>query len=125
MAIYNKEQEATRKFFFGMQQAAPEMYKTIKKRALKKNLEFDFTKESLRDLLIESQGCCAITNIRFEYNSNKGVKRPWYPSIDRINSKKGYIKDNCRVVCVAVNLAMNEWGESVLIRIASAMRGNE
>ena len=39
-------------------------------------------------------------------------------SLDRIDSSKGYTVENCRLVCTAVNLAMNEWGEDVLERIA-------
>ncbi len=47
-------------------------------------------------------------------------RAPWAPSVDRIDSSKGYVPGNVRLVCVAANLAMNEWGEDVLARVARA-----
>lgn len=46
--------------------------------------------------------------------------RPFMPSIDRTNSAKGYTAGNCRLVCVAANFAMNEWGQGVLHKLAVA-----
>lgn len=48
-------------------------------------------------------------------------KNPYSPSIDRIDSRIGYTKSNCRIVCVAANYAMNEWGDSVLRELALSM----
>lgn len=44
-------------------------------------------------------------------------RRPLAPSIDRIDSSLGYTRQNCRIVCAAVNYAMNVWGEDVLWRL--------
>jgi hypothetical protein len=46
------------------------------------------------------------------------VKRPFAPSIDQIEATNGYTLENARIVCVAANFAMNQWGLSTLLRVA-------
>jgi hypothetical protein len=43
---------------------------------------------------------------------------PFSPSIDRIDTVGGYTTDNVRLVCVAANFALNQWGDDVLRRLA-------
>jgi predicted molibdopterin-dependent oxidoreductase YjgC len=61
----------------------------------------------------EQNGKCKLTNIDFTFKLKETQKNfnPFNPSIDRIDSSKGYTKDNVRIVCVIVNLALNEFGE--------------
>jgi len=40
-------------------------------------------------------------------------------SIDRIDSKQGYVYGNVRVVLDIMNVAMNAWGEAVLRDVMS------
>jgi hypothetical protein len=56
------------------------------------------------------------------------VKQPFAPSIDRILSGGHYIPENVRLVCVAVNFGMGEWGLEVymtLARAAAALEAKE
>jgi hypothetical protein len=46
---------------------------------------------------------------------------PWTASVDRIDRYKGYEYTNSRIVCAAVNLALNQFGEGVLTEIAKAL----
>jgi hypothetical protein len=48
------------------------------------------------------------------------VRHPYAPSLDRIECSKGYTASNTRLVCVAVNFGMNEWGEDVYRELAKA-----
>ncbi|WP_295403742.1 hypothetical protein [uncultured Thiocystis sp.] len=52
------------------------------------------------------------------------TKRPWMPSVDRIDSRLGYTPDNIRLVTVAANLAMGTWGDEVLYKMADAICRN-
>ncbi|OQY75891.1 MAG: hypothetical protein B6D47_00590 [Rhodocyclaceae bacterium UTPRO2] len=73
-------------------------------------------------LVIEADGACQVSGIHFSNDIPVGSKRaPFSMSIDRIDSSRGYHFDNCRIVCLAVNLAMNNWGAAVMARIGKAM----
>jgi hypothetical protein len=48
------------------------------------------------------------------------VKHPYGPSLDRINSQKGYVRGNVRLVCTAVNFGLGQWGDEVFLPIAEA-----
>jgi hypothetical protein len=65
---------------------------------------------------------CAVSGLPFDISQLDGVvRRPFAPSIDRIDGVLGYTKDNCRIVCCAVNLALNDFGENILWDIATSM----
>ena len=81
------------------------------------------TRDQFETLWARAAGRCELTAIRFSMERiRKCIKRPWSPSIDRLDCSRGYELDNCRLVCTAVNLALNEFGDEVLRKIASALR---
>ena len=81
------------------------------------------TPGQLADLLLRCDGHCEVTGIALSFERPDPAKRaaPFQPSIDRIDSSNGYTAANCRVVALAVNLAMREWGEEVISRIGKAI----
>lgn len=80
------------------------------------------TTSEMRSILLESGGRCQVLGIPFSDDKPEGARiAPFQASIDRIDSKQGYHYSNCRVVCLSVNLAMRDWGEAVMLRIAKAM----
>ncbi len=98
------------------------IYPTARKNAAKRQIQFDLTVEDFWNLAARTKGCCQVTGLQFEYAFSEGsLRRPFAPSLDRIKSHKGYSKRNCRFVCIAANLAMNEWGESVLLKLAQGI----
>lgn len=48
------------------------------------------------------------------------VRHPFAPSLDRIDSSKGYTLSNTRLVCVASNFCMNQWGDGVIHELVQA-----
>lgn len=76
-------------------------------------------REHLEFIIKRSQGRCEVTGIPFDWGSD--MREPYAPSVDRIDPKRGYSLDNCRMVCLSVNMAMNVWGEDVLLTIGQAM----
>lgn len=97
------------------------IFKAARRRSMANGTPYTLTSEQERDLYLESNGCCAVTGIRFRMGKNEGGYRaPFAPSIDRIDSRFGYTKDNVRVVCIAVNWALSDWGEGVFRRICAA-----
>lgn len=76
------------------------------------------------ELWIRCGGRCEFSGIEFDSASvGAELKRPFHPSLDRIDASKGYTKENCRFVCIAVNIALNTFGDGVLDKICEARSG--
>ena len=75
-----------------------------------------------------SKGFCEVTGIPFVFQQT-GRPHRYSPSIDRINSKKGYIKDNCRAVVWILNRGkgddLDEDFEDFIIRYAESIRSRK
>lgn len=104
------------------------MLKQSRKNARARGLPHSITIDDLREMASLSGGRCALSGLKFEYGLAKEVdglntrrKRPWAPSIDRIDSTRGYDIGNVRLVCVAVNIARQDFPDSVLYRIAEGL----
>src|SRR5690606_14675681 len=77
---------------------------------------FAITVEYAIELAAANRWYCAVTGLPLSAEIVNG-RQPYAPSLDRVDSSKGYEEGNCRVVCVAANLAMNVWGEAVLLKM--------
>ena len=75
------------------------------------------TAADLLEMARASDWRCAVTGLQMTLEVING-RRPYAPSIDRIDSALDYVPGNVRVVCVAANLAMNVWGDEVLLRMS-------
>lgn len=89
-----------------------------KQRSKQKNRAFEITLDDVAALCVLSRGVCSLTGVRFTTTPEAKRMRPFAPSLDRIDSSKGYVPGNCRLVCAAVNLAMFTWGEDAFRQIA-------
>lgn len=96
------------------------LFRSTKKNAKQRGIEFNLSIDDIKVMFDKSNGRCCMTGIEFDHSPPNGRKRPFTTSIDRIDSEKPYSIENCRLICVAMNLAMNWYGESVFQRIASA-----
>ncbi len=71
------------------------------------------TLSDCKDLWEMQEGCCDISGKPFSdlmVNTRATIlSRPWRPSLDRINSKRGYERSNVRLVAQIVNFGLNEW----------------
>jgi hypothetical protein len=95
------------------------LYSNCQTRAKVRKMPFFLTKEAYLSLLVATSGVCSLTGIRFSFERAAGSKSsPFRPSVDRIDSALGYDAGNCRIVCAAVNIALNVWGDDVFRRVA-------
>ena len=85
---------------------------SYKKRAINKNLEYNLTSDWLKTKL--AVGICEATGLPFKYRPKNSTLNPFLPSIDRIDSNKGYTRENCRVVITAFNLLKSDFDEETL-----------
>jgi len=88
-----------------------ELYHHAKSRAKQKNLEFNITKE---DIIIPKE--CPVFGIPINFDNKHNV-----PTLDRIDSSKGYIKENIQVICFKANRLKNNGTIQEFIKIISYM----
>lgn len=69
-------------------------------------LEHNLTTAYIQNLLEKQNYCCAFTGIKLDHKTGKNNLR--MASIDRINSKKGYVKNNIQIVLNSMNKAKGE-----------------
>lgn len=95
------------------------IYKSSKKRSSSSGLEHTLTEAEFMDKFNETDGKCTLSGLFFSGGKSDSWRvRPFFPSLDRIDSTKGYTKDNVRFVSTAVNLALSDWGDEILKTIA-------
>ena len=67
------------------------------------------------EILNKQGNKCAITGLDFDLSNHEIYHRnPLGPSIDRIDSNKGYTPDNIQIVCVFYNCMKSEWSNEDL-----------
>ena len=86
-----------------------------KSRSKKKNLEFNITLEYLESIYPDDS-LCPLLNIPLDWNAPS--KHPSTPSIDRIDSSKGYIKGNVQWVSWRANRLMSDATPDELLMVA-------
>lgn len=77
--------------------------------AKKRGLDVEITKEDVIALWEKQKGLCAVTGLPMEKvkatkTTRNRYKNLYRASVDRINSDKGYTKENIRLVCSHVNI---------------------
>lgn len=87
-----------------------------KARAKKKNILFDLDAAWAEETYT---GCCYLTGIPFNFIDGKLNSKS--ASIDKINSKLGYIKENCRWVLFCINALKGSMEDVEMLEIASAL----
>ena len=79
-------------------------FNAAKDRARKSGLEFTITEELIIDLILRQNYRCAISTVVFDNTNEK-----YTPSLERIDSSKGYTVDNVMWVCAMVNYMKNDY----------------
>lgn len=90
-----------------------------KSRAKNKGLKFDLTLDYLNELLFNQKGRCPYTNVILSHTENKlsnsgGIETI---SIDRIDSKLGYVRGNVELVSSLVNIMKNDMNKEDFLNV--------
>lgn len=80
------------------------LWNNARARAKLRKREYTILIQDLYDLYKSQNGLCALSGIKLTYSkrNNKRIS-PYNISIDRIDSSKGYTKDNIHLVCASIN----------------------
>jgi hypothetical protein len=101
-------------------------YKALKSRVAAyekkgKKLGFNLTPEYIQKLFDSCQGKCQTTGLPFDMKVGTKEKRnPYRPSIDRINSNKGYVKGNIQIVLAIVNTMKMDYTDDIVNPVVKA-----
>lgn len=76
--------------------------------------DFDLDVDFLNSLWEKQNGTCPYTNYKMILYSNQ-KNNPYSASLDRIDSTKGYVKENVEFICLAINYAKNGFKKQEII----------
>lgn len=99
---------------------AKTLHNACLKRAQKRGLPFDLTLEWLTEKI--KSGICEATGLAFDFGPppNGWNYNPKGPSVDQIDAGGGYTISNCRIVLVAFNNAVGQYGDDLYAEVATA-----
>jgi len=88
----------------------------LKKAAIKRKLVFEITAEDVYNLFLNQNKKCVFTNldIRFKATTNDYKATA---SLDRIDSTKGYIKDNIQLVHKDINVMKSNFSDKYFVNM--------
>jgi hypothetical protein len=91
-----------------------------KSRAKIHNLKFNIDSKYVTKLVLECNGKCQATGLNLSTITNC----PYKASLDRIDSNKGYVKGNVRVVATMFNFMKQDYSDLQFAQIAKAFLKN-
>lgn len=101
------------------------LFRSAKKAAKNKNLEFDLTHQWIWDKI--ERGVCERSGLSFVLSSmntgkyGAGSQHPFGPSLDKSDRTKGYTQDNVKVVVWLYNIAKHTNSHDDLMKLARAL----
>jgi len=113
-------QKLTDKYGTTIRGRAVKLSCAAKQRAKRLGSQFTIDTEWVEGRLMT--GHCEVTGLPFTMEPDKsGRASPLSPSLDRIDSSRGYTRDNVQVVVWIYNNAKSHWGVGALHTLARAL----
>lgn len=100
------------KVWKGCGKISGEFFSTIRKNAKNRKLDFEIDVKDVWILYLKQNGKCSLTGENIHFGNETELKTA---SLDRIDSNKGYTKDNIQWVHKIVNFMKQQFGENEFI----------
>lgn len=110
--------------FKGYEGICNKFWTRIKKNANKRNLVVTCTLKDIWELYLKQYKKCAVTGIPIKFGRTDKPKETT-ASLDRINSKLGYIKNNIQLVHKDVNIMKNSFDVDYFVNLCRMVVKNE
>lgn len=93
------------------------------KRAKTRKHDCDLTLEEMKEVWDKQKGICVYSKVKLERADHKKQNNPIYTiSLDRINSSKGYTKDNIQFISVAMNRLKNSMTHEQMLEVIDIIK---
>lgn len=113
-----RNKECSLRFWKGCGDIPHVHFSSIERQAKTRNLEFNITIEDMWDLFLKQDRKCALSGVDLNFVRKKKIKQSIYStaSLDRIDSSKGYTKDNVQWIHKDVNIMKNKYDQKDFIK---------
>jgi|HubBroStandDraft_6_1064221.scaffolds.fasta_scaffold215235_3 hypothetical protein len=93
-------------------------YRNRETNAPARGIRWQLNLKNFWHAVITAEGRCQVTGQPFDrYTKGASGKRPFLPSLDRVDSHLGYESGNIEFTTVIVNLAINDFGRDVFFEM--------
>lgn len=114
--LREKNRERGAAFYRSLRGRAMTLLKSTQRRSVNYAEKNDLDLEYILNKL--EKGVCEATGIVFDFDRPKStIKNPYSPSVDRIDSSKGYTRENTQIVIWQYNLMKGELTEQELLEL--------
>lgn len=111
--------------FTGVGELSGKFIGQIKSGAKKRKIEFLLDGEYLWNLFLKQNKLCALSGAELSLGGLPGHRNEITASLDRINSSKGYVKENVQWVHKIVNLMKSDLDENTFINYCKRVANND
>lgn len=108
----------------GYGEISSDYFTILKHSATDRNYKFDVDIEYLWDIFLKQNKKCALSNLDIYMNEKCDEKKYKTATLDRIDSKYGYIKGNVQWVHRDINKMKNNFPEDYLIKMCELVYKN-
>lgn len=99
-------------------------FRDIMRRIKKRDANFDIDLIFLKELW-EKQNICVYTGVKLKLPNTRNNDNLYTASLDRIDSSKGYIKDNVQFISIAANFAKNSMSHEQMLEFCNIIYENK
>lgn len=100
------------------------MFSSLKRGAIDRGLEFNITLNDMLDQLLLQNYTCALTGDKLHFQTTSKSSKESNASLDRIDSSRGYIKENIQWVLKSINRMKFDLPQDLLIELCEKVTNN-
>jgi nucleoside-diphosphate-sugar epimerase len=100
--------------YTGYKEISSTYFTSLKRSALKRNIEFNISKEDIWNQYIKQDKKCNLSRVDLTFITTKN--NPRTASVDRIDSNIGYIKNNIQIIHKDINRMKSDFKEDLFIK---------